>query len=386
MRVVRPHGYPSLFNTPRHSRHTIIAQKWLPLHKVWKPLEVALVPLGGARPDMIASFNRIPLGRTPFTITFESHLPRLFAYEKSAAFRFFTQRLAGNSCRRIIPISRFAQAMFLRQHAGSPEAEILARKAATVVYPAVDVPETIDTAPATPDGLRVLFVGHHFSRKGGTALLHAAAEAHRRSLPISFEIVSNLTVGGENGVWTDPPNASFFDADLKHLDLPNVTHHGKLDNQAVLQLLRVCDVSLLPTLCDTFGYSILESMAAGVPVIATRAYALPEIITSGVTGQLLDLETDSRGEWAYMFRMDKSSARFGTIYRDTIDNLSKQILVALTNFLDNPDTLAQMKVAAHREALQRFDSRKQSVILDDIYDAAFTTFGSGYRETSHSQV
>jgi len=92
LKVVRPSGYPARFNTPRpeRSRHSISTRKWLPLHKVWQPLEVALI-MSSRGSDLIASFNRIPLGDTPFVISFESHLPRLFTYERSAAFRYFTK-------------------------------------------------------------------------------------------------------------------------------------------------------------------------------------------------------------------------------------------------------------------------------------------------------
>lgn len=368
MHIIRPAGYPARFNTPDVSRHRISTRPWLPAHKVWRPLEVALL-MPAVQADLIATFNRIPIGRAPFVISFESHLPRLFGFEKNAVFKWFSEILASDRCRRIIPISRFAQATFLRQHAASPFLETLRAKSAEVVYPAVAIPEIKEPEPKPDRVLRVFFAGSHFSRKGGIALLRAAEMAAGRALPIEFHIVSDLTVGGRNGVWTDPSDPEFFAGDLEKMNLPNVVHYGRMPNADLLQLLQSCDVSLLPTLSDTFGYSVLESMAAGVPTIGTRTCALPEIITDGVTGHLLDLETDQHGEWQHLFSMSTDDGKYKAILHETFDRLSVAILEVLSELLDRPESLAEMKHAAHEDARKRFDKSKQSKVLDDLYES-----------------
>lgn len=375
MKVVRPAGYPARFNTPRpaYSRHRIVTRSWLPMHKAWRPLEVALVmPASGA--DLVASFNRIPIGRKPYIVSFESHLPRLFNFEDSSAFRYFAQRLASDRCRRIIPISEYARRMFMRQHANGTVAKTLETKAATVVYPAVDVldlPQLHKTATVNPgQPLRVFFVGNHFSRKGGPALLLAAQELARRKLPVEFHIVSKLTVGGVNAVWTDPTDPSFFEDYLRLMGLPNVVHHGSLPNVQVMALMRACDVSLLPTLSDSFGYSIIESLGNGVPVIATNTCAIPELVREGETGHLLQIDTDDHGEWSYLFKMDRNVIGYRRILRETFHDLSVQIVEVLAKLLDSPQHLADMKIAAHADASARFDARRQSALLDNLYEVA----------------
>ncbi len=42
-----------------------------------------------------------------------------------------------------------------------------------------------------------------------------------------------------------------------------------------------------PTEMDNSPYSVLEAMRAGVPVVATRVGALPEMVEDGVTGLLV---------------------------------------------------------------------------------------------------
>jgi glycosyltransferase involved in cell wall biosynthesis len=54
----------------------------------------------------------------------------------------------------------------------------------------------------------------------------------------------------------------------------------------VPDLLAASDVLVHPSRVEGFGYAVAEAMAAGLPVVATRASSLPEIVDDGVTGLL----------------------------------------------------------------------------------------------------
>ncbi len=45
-------------------------------------------------------------------------------------------------------------------------------------------------------------------------------------------------------------------------------------------------ILVAPSLCESFGTAVLEGMAAGLPVIASRVGGLPELVQPGVTGEL----------------------------------------------------------------------------------------------------
>ncbi len=53
-------------------------------------------------------------------------------------------------------------------------------------------------------------------------------------------------------------------------------------------LLASMDIFFLPTRAEPFGIVIIEAMAAGVPVVASRVGGIPEIITSNDVGRLVD--------------------------------------------------------------------------------------------------
>ena len=64
---------------------------------------------------------------------------------------------------------------------------------------------------------------------------------------------------------------------------------GRIDRNTLLNdVLPSTDIYLLPTYAETFGFSVLEAMAFGIPVIATDVFAIPEMLGHGVSGFLID--------------------------------------------------------------------------------------------------
>ena len=64
-----------------------------------------------------------------------------------------------------------------------------------------------------------------------------------------------------------------------------VTFLGARDD--VPTLLDAADVYVQPSLSEGLGLAVLEAMAAGLPVIATRTGGLPEVVADNQTGLLV---------------------------------------------------------------------------------------------------
>src|SRR5205807_6310535 len=58
---------------------------------------------------------------------------------------------------------------------------------------------------------------------------------------------------------------------------------GWVDEPARLALVATATVFAYPSIYEGFGFPPLEAMAAGVPVVATAAGALPEVLGDGAT-------------------------------------------------------------------------------------------------------
>ena len=63
---------------------------------------------------------------------------------------------------------------------------------------------------------------------------------------------------------------------------------GPLDHAATAAVLRDADVLVNPSLSESFGLSVLEGMAAGLPVVAARTGGMPELVRDGVSGLLVE--------------------------------------------------------------------------------------------------
>lgn len=63
---------------------------------------------------------------------------------------------------------------------------------------------------------------------------------------------------------------------------------GFVDDPELVELYKSCELFILPSAQEGFGLVFIEAMAAGKPVIAARAGAVPEVVVDGQTGVLVE--------------------------------------------------------------------------------------------------
>jgi glycosyltransferase involved in cell wall biosynthesis len=91
----------------------------------------------------------------------------------------------------------------------------------------------------------------------------------------------------------------------------------------VPDLLSQAALSVLPSLSEGLSNSLLESMAAGVPVVATRVGGNPEVVDDGVTGLLAPPRDSIALAHAMLDLLDNPdlAARFGAAGKQRIARL-----------------------------------------------------------------
>jgi glycosyltransferase involved in cell wall biosynthesis len=85
-------------------------------------------------------------------------------------------------------------------------------------------------------------------------------------------------VGGGSG-----PAQDRLDETLKELDPKGefVTKHAFVSNEVLPQFIADSDIFVFASSCETFGITLLEGMAAGIPVACSDRSCLPEILDDG---------------------------------------------------------------------------------------------------------
>jgi glycosyltransferase involved in cell wall biosynthesis len=124
------------------------------------------------------------------------------------------------------------------------------------------------------------FTGNLIARKGLLTLVRAAGLLHERGVRAHFAAVGRVPIGARSDYLEE------CKAEIARLDL-QATFHFTGFMKDVRSAVVDFDVLVLPSLQEPFGRSIIEALALGTPVIASRVGGIPEIIDDGRSGLLV---------------------------------------------------------------------------------------------------
>jgi glycosyltransferase involved in cell wall biosynthesis len=117
----------------------------------------------------------------------------------------------------------------------------------------------------------VVYAGRLASEKGVDTLIAAAA-----------------AIGAPVDIAGAGPEAPAYEALARSSGATSVRFRGHLPPQELHRLIRSAAVVVVPSRCyENQPLIVLESMACGVPVVASEVGGLPELITAGVDGELV---------------------------------------------------------------------------------------------------
>src|SRR5437588_727613 len=165
------------------------------------------------------------------------------------------------------------------------------------VRDAIVVPELIDLnawrylfranpAAAVPGKFVILSVCRFYPRKRLDILLRAAGLLRKTIPELEIRIVGN------------GPEYDRLQGICWELDLGSVVRWlGDASMSRLAQEYNCCDVFCLPSVQEGFGIVFLEAMAAGKPIVAARAAAVPEVVRRGVLVQPESAEALADGIW-----------------------------------------------------------------------------------------
>jgi phosphatidylinositol alpha-mannosyltransferase len=133
--------------------------------------------------------------------------------------------------------------------------------------------------PALPDSLRfVLFVGRLEPRKGVDRLIRAMPIVQQHAPDARLVIVG------------DGPGRAALEATARDAGV-EVTFAGRVGDDILPAYYRAAEVVCSPALGgESFGIVLLEAMAAGRPIVATRIEGYTELLSGSGSARLVDVD------------------------------------------------------------------------------------------------
>lgn len=174
------------------------------------------------------------------------------------------------------------------------------------------------------------FVGQLVPRKGVTTLIAAMADV-ASSLPEALLVIAGCA----------PPGETEYEAECRRLaSTLQLDGHVRFVGyrRDVPAFMRTFDVFALPTRSEPFGKVVIEAMAAGCPVVASRVGGIPEIITNADLGTLIPPDDP------------------------------KALSAAILDYLTNPDRHRHVARAGAASVRARFGMGSMLQRLQGVYD------------------
>jgi glycosyltransferase involved in cell wall biosynthesis len=187
-------------------------------------------------------------------------------------------------------------------------------------------------AAKQPSRLKALYLGYLGKAKGSFDLVNAAKEIASKDLPVVFDLVGDELAPGE----IEQIKKQIDQAGLGNI----VTMHPFVRGSQKIELLREADIFVYPSYSEGMPMAVIEAMACGLPIIATRVGGLPDLVSNGINGILVDA--------------------------GSIDQLVSAIQILSTD----PDLRFSMQMNSYQTALEKFDIEKLVPRLVSIYNTA----------------
>ena len=120
------------------------------------------------------------------------------------------------------------------------------------------------------DTIRVLYVSTVKQYKHQWHLIEAVAQLRQQGFPLELHLIGS----GDQAALK-----RMEESVQKHQQLGEfIQYHGSLTHASTLQWYAKVDLFAFPSSCETFGISLLEAMASGLPIACSNRGPLPEIL------------------------------------------------------------------------------------------------------------
>lgn len=204
--------------------------------------------------------------------------------------------------------------------------------------------------------IRIIYVGRLSAEKNVLALLEEFAAALRVNRRLHLTLVG------------DGPQRSQLEQRARVLGArAHIDFKGAVNYSDVPKLLSDADIFATRSLSEVHPLTIIEAMAAGLPIVATHSPGIDDIVEDGLTGLL---SPDLEGELAQKLVMLSSDqerlsqmafSAFEASKQYSIENTVTQTLALYERLLDERPDVERRRRPWHYRAWSRLSSWQQNL-------------------------
>lgn len=186
--------------------------------------------------------------------------------------------------------------------------------------------------------IRLLYVGRFEKRKGIDLLLTVLPRLLEQFSNLEVWLVGDNEIDGKDSI----KNVWLNELREKHY-LNRVFFTGLVSNEELQVHYKECDIFVAPSRYESFGLIYIEAMRYGKAIIGTQVGGIPEIITHGKDGLLVELEN------------------------------TEDLYQKISCLLDNPDMRTQLGQLARETFLSRFTNEHMRNEIIEMYKCLLNT-------------
>lgn len=289
--------------------------------------------------DLIHCAHCMSLNETPWVADFESWWQFWLSGEvKKKKLKEIKRILLSKSCKKIMPWSERIKQDILEF---MPEI----KDKVEVVYPAVP-PAPISVKKKKKAGkITILYASRYFYIKGGLIALETL-----RNVKLSYPDVDVIFI-------SDVPDK--IKKQYPEINIQDIVPYDKM-----LEYYKTVDIFFYPSLLDTFGFSLLESMSYGLPIVTLNTGGTTncrEIVEDGKTGLVLDVPSYKDNQ------IYKKSRRLGKVEMGVVNRLG-----GMLGYLIENKKVRETMAKNCREVIKngKFSIQERNKKLKRIYEEA----------------
>jgi glycosyltransferase involved in cell wall biosynthesis len=142
----------------------------------------------------------------------------------------------------------------------------------------------------------------------------------------AIEIAQKLNMPLKVAAKVDAADRAYYEREIRHLlNTPNVEFVGEINEQEKGAFLGDAYAYLFPIdWPEPFGLTMIESMACGTPTIAFNCGSVPEVITRGVTGFIVDTMDEAVNAVQQAAVLDRAACRAEFMKRFSAPKMAQQ--------------------------------------------------------------